>query len=143
MDHDRDDYGSNPDLPSNASNGNTGHTGHDPDYDHWVSDEDLQAAMQMEQTVFGRDLSTGASVSLAKRLFKENAAAAAQSIIKTAIHGSTEKVRFDAAKYVLERALGPVSAVGKDEGDGELPPLEAAVQKLMGNTGRRGNGHPG
>lgn len=132
-----DDYGTNPDLPSNRN------TNRDPDYDHWVSDEDLQAAMQMEQTVFGRDLSVGASVSLAKRLFKENAAAAAQSIIKTAIHGSTEKVRFDAAKYVLERALGPVSAAGKDEGDGELPPLEAAVQKLMGNTGKRGNGHPG
>lgn len=131
-----DDYGTNPDLPSNRN------TNRDPDYDHWVSDEDLQAAMQMEQTVFGRDLSVGASVSLAKRLFKENAAAAAQSIIKTAIHGSTEKVRFDAAKYVLERALGPVSQVGKDE-DGELDPLEAAVHQLMGNKGKRGDSHPG
>lgn len=134
-----DDYGANPDLPSNRNRSDS--QGRD-DYEHWVSDEDLQAAMQMEQTVFGRDLSVGASVSLAKRLFKENAAAAAQSIIKTAIHGSTEKVRFDAAKYVLERALGPASQAPKDE-DGELEPLEAAVQALMGNKGTRGDSHPG
>ncbi len=130
------------DFNSNPEPGGRPGTGHDPDYDHWVSDADLQAAMQMEQTVFGRDLSSGASKSLAKRLFQENAAAAAQSIIKTAVHGSTEKVRFDAAKYVLDRALGPVSLVGKDDND-ELDPLEAAVHQLMGNQGRRGDNHPG
>jgi len=117
--------------------------GRDRDDADWVSDEDLAAAMQMEQTVFGRDLSAGASKSLAKRLFQENAAAAAQSIIKTAIHGSTEKVRFDAAKYVLERALGPAAQAFKDGDEGELDPLEAAVEKLMGNAGKRGNSHPG
>lgn len=109
---------------------------------HWVSDADLEAAMKMEQTVFGRDLSTGASKKLAKRLFEENAAAAAQSIIKTAIHGSTEKVRFDAAKYVLERALGPVNLAFKDTGD-EDAPLEAAMKQLMGNSKGRSDTHPG
>lgn len=133
-----DDYGTNPDLPSSPAQPPRAE-----DYEHWVSDEDLQAAMQMEQTVFGRDLSSGASKQLAKQLFQENAAAAAQSIIKTAIHGSTEKVRFDAAKYVLERALGPVSNVGKDEGEGKLEPLEAAVAELQRNTGGRSPGHPG
>lgn len=119
----------------------------DPDFEHnthtnrrpssgdaqWVSDADLQSAMSMEQTVFGRDLSTGASKSLAKRLFAENAAAAAQSIIKTAIHGSTEKVRFDAAKYVLDRALGPVTLAFKDNSEADEP-LEAAMRELMGNN---------
>lgn len=131
-----DDYGAN-NQPRDHSQPRA------EDYEHWVSDEDLAAAMQMEQTVFGRDLSAGASVSLAKRLFKENAAAAAQSIIKTAVHGSTEKVRFDAAKYVLERALGPAALAFKDNEDGELDPLEAAVQELQRNTGKRGGGHPG
>lgn len=122
---------------------------HDPDFEHdlnsstshrstpsdaqWVSDADLTAAMQMETTVFGRDLSTGASKSLAKRLFAENAAAAAQSIIKTAIHGSTEAVRFNAAKYVLERALGPTSLAFK-ENDNADEPLEAAMRELLSNN---------
>lgn len=124
----------------------------DPDYEHstptthgdaeagWVSDEELAAAMQMEERVFGRDLSSGASKKLATRLFLENAAAAAQSIIKTAIHGSTEKVRFDAAKYVIERALGPASHPLNGDGD---EPLEAAMRELMGNKNGRGSEHPG
>jgi hypothetical protein len=115
---------------------------HDPaQHEHsWVSDAELEAAMQMEETVFGRDLNGDAAKKLAKRLFAENAAAAAQSIIKTAIHGSTEKVRFDAAKYVLERALGPTSQ--QPPGDGDAP-LEAAMNELMGNTKGRGSSHPG
>jgi hypothetical protein len=118
----------------------------DFDYDgpnaNWVSDDELQAAMAMEETVFGRDLSSGASKKLAKRLFDENAAAAAQSIIKTAIHGTTEKVRFDAAKYVLDRALGPV-ATPFDRADDPEAPLESAMNELMGNTKGRGSDHPG
>lgn len=120
---------SDPDFEHNTPPSSTGSSRDDAS---WVSDAELAAAMQMEQTVFGRDLSTGASKTLAKRLFAENAAAAAQSIIKTAIHGSTEKVRFDAAKYVLERALGPTSLIGKEDGAEE--PLEAAMRELMGNN---------
>jgi hypothetical protein len=113
----------------------------DKDVDiNWVSDEELQAAMEMERTVFGRDLSSGASLKVARQLFQENAAAAAQSIIKTAIHGSTEKVRFDAAKYVLERALGPASQQPPDDSD---KPLEAAMKALMGNSVSKGADHPG
>lgn len=119
-----------------------------PDYEHdattnehnWVSDAELEAAMQMEKQVFGRDLNSAHSLKLAKQLFEENAAAAAQSIIKTAIHGSTEKVRFDAAKYVLERALGPASQTKTLDDDA---PLEAAMKELMGNTKGRGSSHPG
>lgn len=115
------------------------HDGEDSDFG-WVSDAELEEAKQMEQTVFGRDLSTGASVKLARQLFQENAAAAAQSIIRIAVHGSTEKVRFDASKYILERALGPTSQQAPDDANA---PLEAAVRELMGNTNSRGSDHPG
>lgn len=125
------DFNSNRDRGSTNFNRDSRKDVDIPD-EQWVSDAQLQEALEMEQKVFGRDLDSGASKKLARRLFEENAAAAAQSIIKTAVHGSTEKVRFDAAKYVLERALGP-TANPYDRAANDNDPLEAAVQELMGN----------
>src|SRR2546423_9195537 len=75
--------------------------------EEWLSDEDLKAAMDVERQVYGKELNAAGTVGTARRLFAENSAAAANSIIRLAKHGSNEKIRFRAAQYVLERALGP------------------------------------
>jgi hypothetical protein len=48
-----------------------------------------------------------------KEIFLEHAAAAATTIAHIAIHGTTERVRLDASKYVVERVIG---RVGDDTG---------------------------
>lgn len=108
--------------------------------DGWLSDEDLKAAMTLEKDVYGLGPGRGAhstysgegTTDLARRLFKENAGAAANSIIQLAKHSSNENTRFKAASYVLERALGPVNMIKpNDSGD---DPLMAMVAALNNNT---------
>lgn len=77
----------------------------------WVSDEDLKA---LERNTFGSGPGAETSMATAQRLFEENAIDAAMTIIRTAKTGSTDRIRFDAAKYVIERSMGPVpSAASK------------------------------
>lgn len=76
--------------------------------------QDVDNLANMERTVFGSGIGAESGPETAKRLFNEHAADAALTIIHTAKHGSTDRVRLDAAKYITERALGPV----KDSGAG-------------------------
>lgn len=45
---------------------------------------------------------------MTNRIFRQNAIAAAQSVCKIALFGQSERLRLDAAKYVVERNLGRV-----------------------------------
>jgi hypothetical protein len=74
------------------------------------TDEELK---QLETNTFGT----------AKRLFEENAVDAALAIIRVCKQGSTDRIRFDAAKYITERALGPVAKE-------TLPPLDDELLKF-------------
>jgi hypothetical protein len=65
-------------------------------------------------------------VALAQRLFRENTPAAAASIIHSAIHSPSERVRLDASKYVLERTMGPVG-----ETNVEISPTEDFISKVI------------
>lgn len=50
-------------------------------------------------------------VSTADRIFRENLPMAAQAIVHTAIHSTNDKLRLDAARYVVERSLGGIAHV--------------------------------
>lgn len=69
--------------------------------DTWVPDEAI-AGLVMERRVLGDE----SQESQARRIFSETAAAAAASICHMAVHGTNERLRLDAAKYVVERVLG-------------------------------------
>jgi len=50
---------------------------------------------------------------LAAELFKEALPTAVMSMTHMAIHSPTEAIRFQAAKYVIDRSMGPVTATSK------------------------------
>jgi hypothetical protein len=60
----------------------------------------------------------------AQAVFLENARAAAQELVDLALHGATERVRMDAAKYVVDRVLGRIEVrlpAGSKDGEGKDP----------------------
>jgi hypothetical protein len=63
----------------------------------------------------------------AKRLLRESVDGAAATIIEIALHGSTEKLRMDAAKAIMDRVLGPASQSQAVDDDG---PLERMFKEL-------------
>lgn len=90
--------------------------------DEWVP-EDAIEALSME-----RAASPSESLeNLTARLFRENAPAAAMSIVHTALHGANERTRLDASKYVVERLLGKV---GESNPVGAVNPLEAFLNGI-------------
>jgi hypothetical protein len=84
------------------------------------TDEELK---QLETNTFGSGPGAEKSLDTAKRLFEENAVDAALAIIRVCKQGSTDRIRFDAAKYITERALGPVAKE-------TLPPLDDELLKF-------------
>ena len=78
----------------------------------WDPDEAL-ASLAAETQLFLEEDTTDA----ARRIFREHTAVAAMSLVHLALHSSNERVRMDAAKTVLDRSLGPITATipaGKD-----------------------------
>lgn len=69
--------------------------------DDWPTDADFEG-LAMEQAVYPHE----APEETAQRLFNENAATAAQSIVRLAATSVNERVRLSAAVYVIERVLG-------------------------------------
>lgn len=90
-------------YPHSGSSGSGSDNGSDNDMpDTWVPD-DAVAALAMERTFHNETPAV-----MARRLFQENAANAAAAICHIAVHGTNERIRLDAAKYVVERVLGRV-----------------------------------
>jgi hypothetical protein len=90
--------------------------------EEWIPEASL-AAIAMEQQVHPDE----SSEAMTRRLFRENSAAATASIVHIALHGSNERLRLDASKYVVERVLG---RVGEDKGTDEEQPLDALVRQM-------------
>jgi hypothetical protein len=90
----------------------------------WIPD-DLLKSVQMERTIGPRAIDEGLEndETLSKRIFRENAPLAAAAIAKLAMHGSSERTRLDASKYIIERVLGPASA-----DNGAVDPLTAFLE---------------
>lgn len=81
--------------------------------DKWeYTDEELAGLKSLETSTFGSGPGAETSMATAKRLFEENAVDAAMAIVHVCKHGSTDRIRFDAAKYITERALGPIEKTG-------------------------------
>lgn len=88
----------------------------------WVPDDALAAL------VTERDLHAGETEEqMARRLMIENVGAAVMSIVNVAMHGSTERSRLDASKYIVERVLG---RVGDDAFGGTRSPAELLVESV-------------
>lgn len=107
------------------------------DRDGWVSDEDLNAAKNMEHMVYGTDAVTGKKTrqlsaafarTQAAKVFQENAASAALTIARIAQHGSNENIRLKAATYITDRVMGRIPDA--NAAAGEDSPLEKMLQDL-------------
>ncbi len=72
--------------------------------DALVTDEELDLLNEEVKVLHGGDLKVAAAT-----LLEEKAIQAVQAIAKLALHSSTDRVRLDASKYILERVLGPLS----------------------------------
>lgn len=89
----------------------------------WIPDDALKSLVT-ERTLNPQE----SEETLSRRLFTENAAAATVSIIHTALHGTNERTRLDASKYIVERVLG---RVGDDAFGGEKSPVEAFLDDVV------------
>jgi len=61
----------------------------------------------LEQIVFGVD--EVSEIGVARTIFREGLVPATQSIVHMAAFASNDRIRLDAAKYVVERNLGKVA----------------------------------
>jgi len=84
--------------------------------DGFPPQEDTDALI-MERTIHGDE----AYDAMAYRLFEENVYTAALSIIQMAVHGSTERIKFEAAKYVVDRVLGRIGDLAAFQHATRLP----------------------
>jgi type IV secretory pathway VirB4 component len=109
------------------------------DRDGWVSDDDLSEATTLARSVYGENASStsGISAAFAKaqatKIFEENAATAAQTLVRLAKSGQNENVRLRAAESILNRALGtPISA---DKNGNDKNKLDELFEALGENDG--------
>lgn len=91
--------------------------------DNWIPDEALKGLVT-EREVHPEE----SEEMLTRRLFRENSANAALGIIHIAVHGTNERTRLDASKYVVERVLGKV---GDDAFDAAKSPLESLMEGVL------------
>lgn len=76
----------------------------------WIPDE------AVAELVLKRALMTDEDpVKLANSILKDNVPLATMSMAHLAIHSPIDSVRFNAAKYVMDRVLGPANAAGGDD----------------------------
>jgi len=94
----------------------------------WVSDEEI-AALNQETKTFGHGGPNGEGETIKQflqRLFEENSPAAALSLIKLSLNASSENVRMQAAKHILERVMGPAG-----EGDNSKDPAKGSLEYTL------------
>jgi hypothetical protein len=94
---------------------------YDRDDADWVDDKALEAA-RMESQVFGTGPNGEGETKPAtlRRLFDENSTGAAMTIINLSKAASSERIRLDASKYIVERVLGPLGSAGNEGAPGSL-----------------------
>lgn len=95
---------------------------HPADDPSWLPDSAIDALNQE------RTLMSETPEQQARRLLKENTPSAVVAIIHIAMHGSNERLRLDAAKYITDRVLG---RPGEDVNLGVDSPLEAALRRMQ------------
>jgi hypothetical protein len=83
--------------------------------DEFVADDAL-AALVTERTVYPERSNS----QVAKAIFDRNSPLAAQAIVHMALHAKSDRSRLDAAKYIMDRALGKI---GDEKANGSEDPL--------------------
>lgn len=80
-------------------------------FKHWVPDEAIEALTLRRALATVED-----PVTMANTLFKENLPLAAMAMTHLAIHSPSEPIRYQAAKFVIERMMDPGKSLngGKD-----------------------------
>ena len=89
----------------------------------WIPDEALES-MIMERSLHSGENNTAQ----ARRLVDENIPIVAQSIIHLAIHSSSERIRFDAGRYLMDRAMG---RVGEESVTPESTPISEFLESVL------------
>ena len=92
------------------------------DNKEWVTDDAL-AGLALERHLHPEEDEEATS----RRLLRENVAIATQSLIHLAVHGSSDRLRLDASKYIIERVLG---RVGDDAFGATTSPVESFVKDI-------------
>jgi hypothetical protein len=94
---------------------------------NWDPDEARKALLEETDVMDGGDL-----LATSRRLVRDALPSLTQGVIHLALWGETEKMRFDASRYLMDRALGSVQP-GGDASD-EKDSLEKLVESLTGIT---------
>jgi hypothetical protein len=90
------------------------------------SDEELRTLTSLESTLHPEET----TAQFAQRIFTENAPLAAQQIVSIAQHGSTDRIRLEASKYVTDRVLGKIGEAAKPDED----PFVKFMKEVMANS---------
>jgi len=98
----------------------------------WIPDEAI-AALKSERAM----LEPKSDIEFTRELFRQNAPAAAASIVHLALHSTNERVRSDNARYVVERVLG---RPGEENPHGRTP-LEALMEGVLSVTEEPASGN--
>jgi hypothetical protein len=89
----------------------------------WLPDEAVEA-LNMDRSFHPEE----SLAETARRIYHENAPAAATSVVHIALYGSNERVRLAAAMYVTDRVLG---RVGEDVNVGKDSPLDLMIKNMQ------------
>lgn len=81
------------------------------EYEEWDPNQALHN-MTMEKALEGLDN----NLAVAKRLFEENLPLSVMAICHLAVNSANEGIRFNAAKYVVDRTMGPAEKSSAPDG---------------------------
>lgn len=89
----------------------------------WLADEAIEQLTVRRALMANED-----SIALASEVLKEAVPVAAMSMAHLAIHSPTEMIRLNAAKYIMDRTMGPA----KDAmNDAAKPAWEAIYDSVL------------
>jgi hypothetical protein len=92
--------------------------------DEWVSQEALEAMVTARPTPGGVGISSSELNAYTQKIFEEAAPQAAMQIVSLSHSAGAEKLRLDASKYIVDRAIGRV-------GEQKTSPEENAWDKIF------------
>jgi|SRR5688572_3809853 len=90
----------------------------------WDPDGAMRSLLE-ERNAFATDEATQA-----RQLMRQALPVAVAGVVQLALYGETEKMRFDAQKYLIDRNLGGVTKEGDIAGS-SLDPIEALQAKCV------------
>lgn len=97
----------------------------------FVNQAAMDAALTMEQATHPDETNE----ELTHRLFRENSPRVAMSLVHIALNGTSERLKLDAGKYIIDRVMGPV---GKETHRADSP-LDAMVRQMQMDAEKAAN----